>query len=277
MRIPLPRSRRRPRSHSAALAAVLAWCLLASSALAHDFWIEPSTFRPAVGSELAVALRVGQDFRGDPVPRNSKLITRFALVSSVAETPISGFDGVEPAGIVRVIEPGVLWVVYRSGRTPVTLEPDKFEKYLTEEGLEKIHVLRQRRGESDKPGREVFSRSVKSLLIAESGSHGGFDRALGLTLEIVLKKDPGTLAPGDSLPLTLLSEGQPLEGALVTAMEHENPSQKVKSRTDRRGQALLRIGPKGVWLIKAVRMIPAPPGVDADWESIWTSVTFEIP
>jgi uncharacterized GH25 family protein len=277
MRIPLPRTRSRPRFHPEALVAVLGWCFLASSASAHDFWIEPSTFRPAVGSELAVALRVGQDFRGDPVPRNSKLITRFALVSGVAETPISGFDGVEPAGIVRVLEPGVLWVVYRSGRTPVTLEPDKFEKYLSEEGLEKIQALRQRRGEGDKPGREVFSRSVKSLLVAESGSHLGFDRALGLTLEIIFKKDPGMLAAGDPLPLTLLYEGQPLEGALVTAMEHENPAQKVKSRTDRRGQALLRIGQKGVWLIKAVQMIPAPPGVDADWESIWTSVTFEIP
>jgi uncharacterized GH25 family protein len=277
MRFPCRRAGSRPRLPPAAPSAVLAWCLLASFVSAHDFWIEPSTFRPAVGSELAVALRVGQDFRGDPVPRNSKLIKRFALVSNVAETPISGFDGVEPAGIVRVAEPGVLWVVYRSGITPVTLEADKFEKYLAEEGLEKIHVLRQRRGESEKPGREIFSRSVKSLLVAESGSSRGFDRALGLTLEIVLKKDPGALAAGDSLPLTLLYEGEPLEGALVTAMEHENPTQKVKSRTDRRGQALLQIGQKGVWLIKAVQMIPAPPGVDADWESIWTSVTFEIP
>jgi uncharacterized GH25 family protein len=250
--------------------------LTASLTFAHDFWIEPSTFRPAVGSELGVALRVGQDFRGDPVPRNSKLITRFALVSNFAETPMAGFDGTDPAGITRVTEPGVLWVVYRSGRTPVTLESEKFEKYLAEEGLEKIHALRQQRGETDKPGREVFSRSVKSLLFAQAGSRKGFDRALGLTLEIVLKKDPGTLSSGGSLPVMLLYDGEPLEGALVTAMEHENPAQKIQSRTDRRGQAALKIA-KGIWLIKAVQMIPAPPGVDADWESIWASVTFEIP
>jgi uncharacterized GH25 family protein len=252
--------------------------LSASFSFAHDFWIEPSSFRPAVGSELGVALRVGQDFRGDPVPRNSKLITRFALVSSLAETPISGFDGVDPAGITRVVEPGVLWIAYRSGRTPVALEPEKFENYLAEEGLEKIHALRQRRGENDKPGREVFSRSVKSFLVAPTGSRKGFDRALGLTLEIVFKKDPGTLSSssGGSLPVTLLYEGEPLEGALVTAMEHENPAQKIRSRTDHRGQAVLKLG-KGVWLIKAVQMTPASSGVDADWESVWTSVTFEIP
>src|SRR5262245_46419265 len=133
------RSSGRRRFHPRAFLEALAACLLAAPASAHDFCIEPSTFRPAVGAELGVALRVGQDVRGDPVPRNSRLITRFALVSSLTETPIPGFEGAEPAGIVHVTEPGVLWVAYRSGRTAVTLEAEKFEKYLAEEGQEKIH------------------------------------------------------------------------------------------------------------------------------------------
>jgi hypothetical protein len=29
--------------------------------------------------------------------------------------------------------------------------------------------------------------------------------------------------------------------------------------------------------VESVHMIPAPKGVDADWESVWTSLTFEIP
>jgi hypothetical protein len=114
------------RSSSVALAGLLG-VLAASAASGHDFWIEPSTFRPAVGSQLAIALRVGQDFRGDPVPRNSQLVSRFALVSASGERPIRGFDGVDPAGLVTVTEPGLLWIAYRSGRTPLTLEADKFE------------------------------------------------------------------------------------------------------------------------------------------------------
>jgi hypothetical protein len=31
-----------------------------------------------------------------------------------------------------------------------------------------------------------------------------------------------------------------------------------------------------MWLIKAVHMIPAPSGANADWESFWASVTFEL-
>jgi len=244
---------------------------------AHDFWIEPGTFRPALGSELAVSLRVGQDFRGDPVPRNPKLIQRFSLISLSAETPIGGFDGVDPAGIARVTEPGLLWIAYRSGRTAVTLEGDKFEKYLGEEGLERIIGVRRQRGDGDKPGREVFSRSAKSLVIAGGGGAQGFDRVLGLTLELVLLKDPRQRAPNHPLPVELLYEGKPLEGALVTAMELTHPEKKIRARTDWKGQVLLSLGQTGIFLIKAVQMIPAPADADADWESIWASLTFEIP
>ena len=30
-----------------------------------------------------------------------------------------------------------------------------------------------------------------------------------------------------------------------------------------------------MWLIKAVHMIPAPQGVDAEWSSYWASLTFQ--
>jgi hypothetical protein len=32
----------------------------------------------------------------------------------------------------------------------------------------------------------------------------------------------------------------------------------------------------GVWLVKAVHMIPAKPGTNADWESYWASLTFDL-
>jgi len=32
-----------------------------------------------------------------------------------------------------------------------------------------------------------------------------------------------------------------------------------------------------VWLVKAVHMIPLPKDGDADWESFWASLTFELP
>ncbi|MGE5276750.1 MAG: DUF4198 domain-containing protein [Acidobacteriota bacterium] len=252
---------------------------LAAAAFAHDFWIEPSSFRPAVGSELFVSLRVGQDFQGDPVPRNPALVQRFALVTAGGEVPIGGLPGADPAGSLRVPGPGVLWIAYRSGRSPVTLEAEKFEKYLAEEGLEGIVQVRSARGESGKPGREVFSRSVKSMLVAGDAPEAGrdFDRALGLTLEIVPRRDPRRIFPGGRLPVSLLYEGRPLPGALVVAMSQAASGEKIRARTDARGEAMLELARPGVWLVKAVHMVPAPPGLGADWESVWTSLTLQIP
>jgi len=37
-----------------------------------------------------------------------------------------------------------------------------------------------------------------------------------------------------------------------------------------------RLRPGGMWLIKAVHMIPAPAGTSAEWASFWASLTFEL-
>jgi uncharacterized GH25 family protein len=254
---------------------VPAFWLAAAAALAHDFWIEPSSFRPPVGSDLAVFLRVGQDFEGEPVPRNPDLIRKFVLVSGGAESPIDGLPGTDPAGQVRVPGPGTLWIAFRSGRKPISLEAEKFEAYLVEEGLERISRIRRERGESGKTGREVFSRSVKSLVSGGGVEDAGFDRALGMTLELVPRKDPRKIPPGGVLPVSVFADGKPAEGVLVVAMPREAPGEKVRARTDSRGEVALRLPRQGVWLVKAVHMTAAPEGVDADWESVWASLTFE--
>jgi uncharacterized GH25 family protein len=259
-----------------ALLLAVAMAAPAAASRAHDFWIEPSSFHPDPGSEIAVSLRVGQDFRGDPVPRNPSLIQRFALIAGRAETPIDGLPGADPAGQVRIPEPGLYWIAFRGGRSPIVLDAEKFEKYLGEEGLEAVSRMRRERGESGKPAREVYSRSVKSLIVSgdPGASAADFGRPLGLTLELVLRKDPRKIVPGP-LPLTLTFEGKPLPGARVVAMEQGQPAAMVSARTDARGEVTLSLPSKGVWLIKAVHMTPAPAGLDAEWESVWTSLTFE--
>jgi hypothetical protein len=221
-----------------------------------------------------VALRVGQDFQGDPVPRDDRMIVRFVAVGPDGEVPISGLPGTHPAGFARIQAPGLSIIGYRSRRTPIELAADKFEKYLAEEGLERISQARARRGETGKPGREVYSRCAKSLLIAGPAPASGSDRALGLTLELIAESKLDK--PGD-LPLRLLYEGQPLVGALVVALNRAAPEKKLSARTDGRGRVVLALSQGGVWLIKCVHMVPAPADTGADWESLWASLTFEIP
>jgi uncharacterized GH25 family protein len=255
----------------------VAAALFASRAAAHDFWIEPSNFRPAVGSTVAIRLFVGPGFQGEPFPRVPQLLSRFVLVSASGERGIPGRAGDDPAGTIRIEEAGLQIVGYRSSNYPVSIDAAKFEEYLKEEGLEKIAAIRARRGETGKPAREVFSRCAKALLDARAGGGGktGFDRSLGFTLELVPERDPYALGPGRELPVRLLLDGKPLSGALVQALLHGDPGAKVAARTDRSGRAKVRLPRAGFWMIKAVEMGPAPQGVGADWQSLWASLTFD--
>jgi hypothetical protein len=161
----------------------LTFLLLAASGLrAHDFWIEPSSFVPAPGQRISVRLRVGQGFRGDPVPRDPKLLERFVAAGSGGETAVPGVPMGEPAGYAAFGAPGTYLIAYDSSREPLVQEGAKFERYLTEEGLERVHDLRARQGQTAAPGKEVFSRCAKALLAVGAGDGKGYDRVLGLPL-----------------------------------------------------------------------------------------------
>ena len=64
------------------------------------------------------------------------------------------------------------------------------------------------------------------------------------------------------------------------SMEHEagkdftDPSAVV---TDADGNAVVQISDAGgIWLIKAIHIIPREPASGADWESFWASLTFRL-
>jgi uncharacterized GH25 family protein len=268
---------RRLATTRAVTAVAVAGALLTAPMLAHDFWIEPSSFHPAAGSELAVSLRVGEHFRGDPVPRMDPKIVKFVLASVSGETPIGGLPATDPAGLLRVAAPGLAVIGYRSQRTAITLEPEKFEKYLADEGLDGVLAARKSRGEQSKAGNEVYSRCAKSLIAVGGTGNSGFDRALGFTVEIVAESNPVKLHAGDSMRVRVLHEGEPLAGALVKAIALDDPDNTLSARSGKDGRVAIRLARKGVWLVKTVHMVPAPKETGADWESLWASLTFEIP
>jgi uncharacterized GH25 family protein len=252
--------------------------LLSCSALqAHEFWIEPTAFQPAPGQRVGVRLRVGEQFRGDPVPRNPKSIERFAVLGPGGEIPVEGVANTDPAGFVAIARPGLYQIVYDSALATTELDGEKFEKYLGEEGLERISALRAERGETAAPAKEVYSRSVKALIAVGGVAGRGHDLVAGLPLELVPEKNPYTLAAGAKLPVHLLYQGKPLAGALVVAIPRGRPAAKVSARSDARGRVELPLDEAGLWLVKAVHMVPAPQATGADWESLWASLTFEIP
>src|ERR1051325_6094088 len=100
---------------------LIALALSCAPLAAHDMWIEPASFVPEAGRVIGVRLRVGQDFLGDPIPRDPELIDQFISVDSSGRKPVYGHDGGDPAGLLRVTEPGVVIVGYQSHPKPIVL------------------------------------------------------------------------------------------------------------------------------------------------------------
>lgn len=257
-------------------AMVAAIALSTASAFAHDMWIEPTTFSPEPGQILSVRLRVGQDLLGDPLPRSAALINQFVVEDAEGLKPVIGRDGGDPAGFLRVAMPGLHVIGYYSNPSAVELAAEKFNQYLKDEGLDAIVALRARRNETTSSAHELFSRCAKSLVLSGAPSGSQADRPLGFALELVAERNPYTLRPGQDLPVRLTYQKRPLAGALVVAMNRMHPSERQAARTDNDGRVRFRLPPGGMWLVKAVHMIPAPAGSNAEWASFWASLTFEM-
>jgi uncharacterized GH25 family protein len=261
----------------ASMLTVMVVLVAGGTARAHDFWIEPSEFRPVPGALVGLRLRVGEHFRGDPLPHDPSRVKEFVVVTEAGSQPIVGRPGAEPAGAVAIVQAGIAVVGYRSLPQRVELAAVDFERYLGMEGLEAVIRTRAARGQSAASGREIYSRAAKALLAVGDGRPGaGHDRVLGFTLELIPERSPYALGVGDALPVVLRYEGKPLAGALVMAL-HGSGEKVASIRSDAAGRVRVPLSRGGAWLVKAVHMVPAPAGTDADWESIWASLTFELP
>jgi uncharacterized GH25 family protein len=258
------------------LLVVTALVLCGAPLAAHDMWIEPATFFPELGQVVSVRFRVGQDLLGDPLPLDPSLVRQFIVKDTAGLRPIAGRDGRDPAGLLRVAVPGLLAIGYRSNPSAIEMAADKFNQYLKEEGLDAVSALRASRKETGAPAREIFSRCAKSLVFSGSPVDAQNDRPLGFTLELVAERNPYTLAADQDLPVRLIYENRPLAGALVVAINRLKPAEKVSARTDKDGRVRLALRPGGMWLVKAVHMVPAPADAHAEWASYWASLTFEL-
>src|SRR5687767_4748355 len=128
-----------------ALTRALVVILAAAPMQAHDYWMQPATFRPQKDALLEVGLFVGDFGRGDAVERDEKRIVKFAAATPEGEKKILGRDGATPAGFLRPKSDGIYVLGFQSNHASVLLEAEKFMAYLDERGLESIKALRQAR------------------------------------------------------------------------------------------------------------------------------------
>ncbi len=249
----------------------------AGAAAAHDVWIEPKRPDPARPEWVDLQLRVGQDMAGEALQLVPGLVNRFVLASPAGQRAIRPQLGMDSAGQVRMEAPGLYVALYHSHPSFIELAADKFNPYLADEGLDSILAQRAARGQSQASARELYARCAKALLLIGPASAMQADRRLACPLELVAQRSPFAQPTDADWPVQLSYLGKPLAGALVVAQNSLAPLERQSQRSDASGRASFKLKPGGLWLIKAVHMVPAADPAQADWMSWWASLTFELP
>ena len=261
------------------------------TARAHDLWLEAETVAApaAKGEESVLHLRLGDQFKTlEERPLQKDRVTRFDLFSDRAKRRdllAAGQEGQQPVAKLRP-DPGALLAVMDRSPRPITMDRDRFNRYLGDEGQEAITALRARLGQTDQPGKEVYTRYLKTLL-QERDPAGAlpstlYKRRVGQRLEILLENDPGRMKPDKTLTVKVLFEGKPLAGAKVFAYRREEGEQGAEALTavtSAQGLADFKLDRTGVWLVRLVHFrVPTErkPDSTAAWESFWATYSFAV-
>lgn len=251
------------------------------TAAAHEFWLLPPQFFVAAGTTLNLKLFVGENFAGERWAGKSNRITRFTHYappgSQDLRATVAAADTLHPT--VTFAQPGTHLVALATNNATITLEAEKFNSYLKEEGLDNILLQRQQRNALYKPGREAYSRCAKTLVqvgaYSSADTSRAWSRLAGLALDLVPEQNPYSLRPGGSLTIRVLADGKPQPNQLVQLWQR-SPNQPVKITklySNQNGRVLFRLNTAGQYMVSAVRMVPASLP-DADWQSTWSTLTF---
>ncbi len=257
-----------------ALGALLA-AIAAATTSAHDFWISSAPTPIAVGDTVPMALRIGHGGHADPYAFNPRHCRRLRVLPPSGEgLEVAVAPGKDPAANWTPRTAGLHVVAYESTAQQIELAAEKFDGYLAEEGLQHVRDARAAAGDADRPGRERYARAAKSLvLVGDDASTEGFDRAVGLELELVPLSDPWRRADDEAFRVRLLWDGSPLADARVDAERLDATAPSTFARTDAEGVVAFADLPAGDWIFSSTYMVEAVDDDEAEWRSVWASLT----
>jgi Domain of unknown function (DUF4198) len=165
----------------------------------------------------------------------------------------------------------------------IALPAVMFEEYLEHEGM--TDALAEFR-KTNKLGtiRERYTKNAKGLFQVGTPLTEDFKFKLGYKAEIVLEQNPGTLKAGDDASIQVFFDGKPLKNQLVyiSHAKREVPPKALIPeaslyglRTDDSGRVVFKITAKDKWFVQLIHMQKIV-DEDADYESNWSTITFEV-
>ena len=260
-------------------------CALSTSTLdnafAHDFVLWPTPARLKAPERLSLRLWVGDHMAFEEQRSYTKdRVTRFEHRSAQGTVDLAqGRQNAltPPFATVDIRKKGGHWISLDRPAMHIELEAPRFNGYLEHERLEAVSAERTRRKEAKLPGKERYTRHLKTFVQVGRASDGQGCKATGQEFEIVPLQDPALLKKGATLKVELRVKGEPLANHPFEAMTRvDKKVVRVPLKTDAKGQAEVKFGHAGQWLLRSVEMRRCVGCEKAQWTSRWTAFSLDV-
>ena len=231
------------------LFAVLLLLPVTKIVLAHDTWIEKRN------GQLLVLRGHG----GDVEAYDPALVKEARAIDAKGEAvEIEIVNNKENALLSTKGDPAIVGALYDSGYWLKTT--DGWKKATKREGKGKYNIV----------------ESIKSKQWCKNilGSTSESSKPMGQRFEIVPQKDPTTVRVGEKLPIKVVLDGKPVEGATIATGGGHTSDKKDLLKTDKEGMVSVIIDKAGFQMVKANHRIPVKDDPDADVLDLSSTITF---
>lgn len=253
---------------------------ISTAALPHDFWLMPTEFWLSRPGEVAIEFNIGDG--AAPEPWNLRWENIVALRShgpaGVDDQQASIATRTEQSpgsAAVRLATRGTHVIAFESNPSLSDLEAEDFNSYAKDEGLTAVIAERESTGTTGRNGIETYARRGKALIQVGKKLTDQILKPVGHALEIVPERHPYGPGAEVRLPVQVLFRGRPLAGAKVSLIDLRSDGEPlVDIVTDANGRAVFVVPRRSAWRLNTVWSVPVPGSLRADFDTIFTSLTF---
>jgi len=182
-------------------------------------------------------------------------------------------------------DPGTYLLGVSTRPRPIELTGEQFDDYLAHDGILDVLERRRETGRAGTAAREVYAKHVKAVVQVGEARSETWRAVLGYPAEIVPERNPYALVVGDTLPVRVLVEGEPVQDQLVyaaweswTPPAEAGPGERepIALRTDADGVARVPLREPGRWYVRFIHMERTEDDPEVDYVSKWATLTFEV-
>jgi len=97
-----------------------------------------------------------------------------------------------------------------------------------------------------------------------------------IIIEGIEHSEANSSASGLQIAAKILFDGEPIVGLRVVATSEQHHDRLIELTTDTQGFICFQADSPGLWMISTLHIQRAAKIDHADWESFWSSITFEV-